>query len=70
MPRRERDRDIARRRKRKKERLKLRNKGLPGGHGAAAKQNERKKPKKVTVKEAPKEETLQKAEASKEETPK
>ncbi len=50
MPRRERDREIARRRKRRKERKKLQARGLLGSPGAA-KDLEKKRPKKAAVKE-------------------
>jgi hypothetical protein len=53
MPKRERDRELARRRKRKKERRKLRPKGLLETPVTSAKEGEKKKPEKGSVREAP-----------------
>jgi hypothetical protein len=53
MPRRERNRELARRRKRKEERKKLRAKGLLEPAAGSAKEGERKKPEKPSVKEPP-----------------
>ncbi len=55
MPRRERDRELARRRKRKEERRKLRAKGLLETPGSSVKESDKKKPEKVSAKEAPQE---------------
>ena len=62
MPRRERDRELARRRKRKEKRKKLRAKGLLPSPPEVIKENEKKRPKKVGVKEAAKGETTGKKE--------
>jgi hypothetical protein len=53
MPRRERNQEIARRRKRKKESKKLRAKGLSSQPVGSIKENEKKKPEKVTTSETP-----------------
>ena len=53
MPRRERDWELRRRRKRREERRKLRAKGLLPQPAESAKEIEKKKPEKASIKEAP-----------------